>query len=278
MKRATIADVAELAGTTKGTVSRALNDYPDISPQMRQRVEQCAAELGYSPLSQAQSIRTGRVRSLGFVLQTHEHDSHRPFLAGFLAGISRSANAQGWDLTLATAETNQSTLDLLWRLSVERKADGFILPRPLKDDARINLLRQEDIPFVLFGRTEDPEGCSWYDILGEQAMKDAVIRLHSLGHRRIAFVNGGSAYCYSAFRLRGYLDGLEECGIEFDRDLSVCEAVTTEQGTPGGAVAPRPRRATNSLRLRHRHGWTRALPRGRRTRTKGWQRYLRHRL
>lgn len=229
-RRATIADVAERAGTTKGTVSRALNGYPDISSRTRSQVERIAAELGYSPMSQAQSIRTGRVRSLGFVLQTYDHDSHRPFLAGFLSGISRSANAQGWDLTLSTAESQLATQEVLSRLAVERKADGFILTRPERNDPRIDLLRSENIPFVLFGRTEQPEGCCWYDILGEEAMKEAVVRLHRLGHRRIGFVNGGELYSYSTYRLRGYLDGLMECGLEFDRDLVVGNAATTEQG------------------------------------------------
>ena len=229
-RRATISDVAERAGTTKSTVSRALNGYPDISSHTRARVERVAAELGYSPLSQAQSIRTGRVRSLGFVLQTYDHDSHRPFLAGFLAGISRSANAQGWDLTLTTAESQQATLDVLRRLAVERKADGFILSRPERNDPRVSLLLSENIPFVLFGRTDEPTGCSWYDILGEEAMKEAVVRLYRHGHRRIGFVNGGEHFSYSAFRLQGYLEGLKECGIEFDANLVADNAATTEQG------------------------------------------------
>ncbi|MCE2522579.1 MAG: substrate-binding domain-containing protein [Rhodobacteraceae bacterium] len=229
-RRATISDVAERAGTTKSTVSRALNGYPDISSHTRARVERVAAELGYSPLSQAQSIRTGRVRSLGFVLQTYDHDSHRPFLAGFLAGISRSANAQGWDLTLTTAESQQATLDVLRRLAVERKADGFILSRPERNDPRVSLLLSENIPFVLFGRTNDPTGCSWYDILGEEAMKEAVVRLHGHGHRRIGFVNGGEHFSYSTFRLQGYLEGLKECGLEFDANLVANNAATTEQG------------------------------------------------
>ncbi len=229
-RRANISDVAERAGTTKGTVSRALNNYSDISPRTKERVLRIAAELGYRPLSQAQSIRTGRAKSLGFVLQTHDHDAHRPFLAGFLAGISRSANAKGWDLTLASSDSDQSTLDAIGRLVEERKADGFILPRPLKNDSRIEMLRTGNIPFVLFGRTEDHAACSWYDILGEQAMRDAVVHLHRLGHDRIGFVNGGDRYCYSTFRMQGYLDGLEDSGHKPDGRLIIGDAVTTAQG------------------------------------------------
>ncbi len=229
-RRVTISDVAKRVGRTKSTVSRAINGYPDISPRTREHIVRVANELGYTPLSQAQSIRTGRVRSLGFVLQTHDHDAHRPFLAGFLAGISRAANARGWDLTVASADSDQSTLEVLRRLVMERKADGFILPRPLKDDPRIKLLRTEGIPFVLFGRPADQADCSWYDILGEQAMKDAVVRLHGMSHRRIGFVNGGERYSYSSYRLQGYLDGLAQCRMKQDANLIVGDAVTTEEG------------------------------------------------
>ncbi len=230
VRRVTIADVAARTGTSKGTVSRALNDYPDIALQTRQHVKRVAAELGYRPLSQAQVIRTGRMRSLGFVLQTHDHDSHRPFLAGFLAGISRAATARGWSLTVASADSDMSVIDTICALATEWKADGFILPRPMKDDPRIRFLLSEDIPFVLFGRTGESDRCAWYDILGETAISDAVRRLHALGHRRIGFVNGGGRYCYSTYRLNGYLDGLRQCGLAEDRSLIAGDAVTTEQG------------------------------------------------
>ena len=215
---------------TKSTVSRALNSYPDIAPRTRSRIERAAAELGYRPLSQAQSIRTGRARSLGFVLATYDHDSYRPFLAGFLAGISRSANAHGWDLTLTTAASPQASLEAISRLAVERKADGFILPRPEIDDRRISLLRAEEIPFVLFGRNDGAGRCAWYDIVSEDAIRDAVSRLHRLGHRRIGFVNGGEQYCYSRYRLQGYREGLAACDLRFDERLVVTNAATSARG------------------------------------------------
>ncbi|MEM9780740.1 MAG: LacI family DNA-binding transcriptional regulator, partial [Pseudomonadota bacterium] len=59
--RPTISDVAERVGLTKGTVSRALNGYPDISDRTRHRVSRAAEEMGYRPLAHAQAIRTGRV-------------------------------------------------------------------------------------------------------------------------------------------------------------------------------------------------------------------------
>ena len=63
-----------------------------------------ADRMGYRPLSQAQAIRTGRSRSIGFIIQSADHDSHRPFLADFLAGASGAASTEGWTLTVAASE------------------------------------------------------------------------------------------------------------------------------------------------------------------------------
>ena len=228
--RVTIADVSSALGLTKSTISRALNDYPDISPRTRKRVRMAARSMGYRPLSHAQAIRTGRARALGLVIQIDEHDAHRPFLADFLAGISFVASSEGWTITVATADGEAATLLTMKRLLDEHKVDGFILPRTLSRDPRVEILRGEDVPFVMFGRTGDSYGCAWYDIRSEDAMEDAVGRLASLGHRRIAFVNGGSRYQYSRLRIAGYRRGLERAGIEEDPCLIRTDALIPDQG------------------------------------------------
>ena len=178
-RRVTISQVAEALGLTKGTVSRALNGYPDISPSTRKRVERQAERMGYRPLAQAQAIRTGRSRSLGLVLQADVRGAQRPFLSDFLAGISQVASAQAWTLTFASSPGGAEMLSTLERLMTEHKADGFILPRTFADDSRMRLLREMGVPFVLFGRVRDPEGCAWFDILGEDSMRAAVRRRRS---------------------------------------------------------------------------------------------------
>ena len=229
-RRVTIDDLASQLSLTKGTVSRALNGYPDISDQTRLRVRKAAETMGYRPLSHAQAIRTGRVRSVGLVLQINEHDGHRPFLADFLAGVSEAASGADWTMTLATAASDVDTARLLRRLADENKADGFILPRTYLNDPRIDLLRAEGIPFVLYGRTADPAGCAWYDIAGETAMQDAVVALHKLGHRRIGFVPGGAGYTYSELRLQGFRAGLAACGLAAADGPVSCPAVDYAQG------------------------------------------------
>jgi len=228
--RVTINHLSQALGLTKGTVSRALNGYPDISERTRLKVQRTAERMGYQPLSHAQAIRTGRSRSMGLVIQTYDHDAQRPFLAEFLAGISVAAASEGWTLTVTASDTPEGTLDVMRQLIKERKADGFILPRTLRQDPRVDLMRALKTPFVLFGRVEDPTECAWYDIKGGAAMHEALGRLVDLGHRRIAYVGGGQQYNYQRLRYRGYRDGLESHGFDLDNALVHQNAVTRAAG------------------------------------------------
>lgn len=228
--RVTISQVADALGLTKGTVSRALNGYSDIADGTRQRVFRQAEMMGYRPLAQAQAIRTGRTRTIGLVLQTDVADSQRPFLSDFLAGVTTGASRESWTLTVATSTGGEAMQTTLSRLVDEHKADGFILPRTHYRDQRVDLLRRLDVPFVLFGRVEDPTDCAWFDILGEEAMRKAVHRLVSHGHTRIAFVNGGMEYTYSHLRAEGFAKGMEECGLAADRALVLENATTIDAG------------------------------------------------
>lgn len=229
--RVTISDLAQALGVTKGTVSRALNGYPDISEATRLRVRRKAEEMGYAPMAHAQAIRTGRVRALGLVLQIGEPDAQRPFLADFLAGITSGASAEDWTLTVANAASDAEMLATMRRLTEERKADGFILPRTRLDDPRVNLLREARVPFVLYGRVADPTGCAWYDIRSEDATTEAIERLHGLGHRRIGYIGGGHGYTYSRLRRGAYDQAVARLGLPDDPTLAVENAVTIEQGT-----------------------------------------------
>ena len=227
VNRITINHLAEALNLTKGTVSKALNEYSDISEATRLRVQRKAAELDYRPLAYAQAIKTGKVRSIGLVFQT---DSERPFLADFLTGVSQTATNKNWSLTVASAVSEDEVLSTIKRLIDERKADGFILPRTKVQDPRIELLRAKNIPFVLYGRTQDNKDCAWYDIVGENAMCQAVERLYLLGHRNIAFVNSNIEYNFAHLRLQGYLKGLKKLGLQRSDNMVLDGVMTTKDG------------------------------------------------
>lgn len=235
-QRVTISDVADALSLTKSTVSRALNGYPDISEATQMRVKKMAERMNYQPLSHAQAIKTGRTRSLGLVLQLADHDAQRPFLAEFLAGLSAGATAQGYTLTVASADSDAHLIETFRALLRDRKADGFILPRAMVNDPRIQVLRDANVPFVLYGRQDDPTGCCWYDIRGEDAMRDAVLHVADLGHTRIAFINGGMIYSYAALRRAGFDAGMAQAGLAIDQSLVRENAVSLDDGERAGAA------------------------------------------
>lgn len=233
--RVTINELAHHLGMSKSTVSRALNGYTDISESTRNLVASTAKKMGYRPLSHAQAIRTGRVRALALVLQSDEPDRHNPFLQDFLAGACEAASDLGWTVTIATAKSGRDMEVVLDRLIEERKADGFILPRTEVADPRVTLLRNRRVPFVLYGRIgygqqNADAGCSWFDILGETAMRDAVLRLTDLGHSRIGYVGSHLNFNYSHLRLEGFLAGLSQAGLPQDAQLLHRDARTREEG------------------------------------------------
>ena len=188
-----------------------------------------ADKMGYRPLSSAQAIRTGQSKSLGFVIQMSDHDAQRPFLAEFLAGLSQGASAHGWTLTIAATDSPAATLQTFKDMIKDRKVDGFVLPRALVDDDRVDLMRAVNVPFVLFGRNPDPRGCAWYDVLGEDAMGEAVIRLVALGHRKIGFINGGMQYTYGTLRRDGFLSAMDDAKLVPD-SIHMAEGAVTISG------------------------------------------------
>ncbi len=233
--KVTISDLAESLELPKGTVSKALNGYGDISELTKARVTEAADKLGYRPLGHAQAIRTGRIKSVGLVLQTDEHDGYGIFLRDFLAGISQHSSAEGWTLTVASAGSQEEFEEVASRLVEQRKVDGFILPRPRVNDPRYLFLKTMGIPSVLFGRIDpdaksDDPMAAWYDIDGESLFASAVRRMWDFGHLRIGFVGAPDCYTFAHFRKAGYLQGLAEVGLPFDDDLVVADARTREDG------------------------------------------------
>lgn len=233
--RVKLDELAQLLGLSKSTVSRALNGYADISDATKQRVEKTAQKMGYRPLSHAQAIRTGRVRAIAMVINNDEGDRHNPFLQDFLAGACLAASSHDWTMTISTANSDDDTLKVLGRLVEERKADGFILPRTRVDDPRVRFLEEMNVPFIMYGRTgygaaAPLDHMSWFDISGEAAIKNAVIRLAAFGHRRIGYVGSDPKFNYALLRRDGFAEGLRAAGIAIDTDLMVDGARNREAG------------------------------------------------
>ncbi|MBN9671824.1 LacI family DNA-binding transcriptional regulator [Roseibium aggregatum] len=232
----TIDDVARHVGVAKGTVSRVLNNYNDISETTKKRILQAVKDLGYQPSATARNLKRGRQDTLGIVIPVGHGSGADPFLAEFIDGIARALDELGLDLLVTTAHSRDHTIESLKRLIARRKVDGFIVTRTEVDDARIAYLKEHNFPFVAHGRTSDPSGYAWFDIDNEATFADGVRHLYSLGHQRIGFIGGTLELNFALQRLQGYRQGLEALGLPRDEELESVQDLS-ERGGIAGAEA-----------------------------------------
>ncbi len=185
-KRPTIADVAARAGVSRSTVSYALSNKRPISEDTRVRVQQAIDDLGYRPNAAAKRLASReQSRNIGFVLPLVA-----PEITGlemkFISGASRAINQADYTFVLL-AHSDRSPENLL-RFAESGLVDGFILMEVLMQDDRVEMLRQEDIPFVLIGRCADNSGLTYVDVDIRQAMDSSFSHLTGAGHRSIAYL------------------------------------------------------------------------------------------
>ena len=209
---ATIRDVARLAGVSRGTVSRVLNDQPRVDPQTRVRVLQAIADLDFSPSMLARGLSIGRTHSVGVVVPFIT----RPSIVERLRGIEGALSTTPYDLIVFNVETRQRRDSVLRDLTRGERVDGIILVGLSPDDAMAASADRPGLPTVLidshhprFSRviTNDVEG-------GRQAARHLI----ELGHRRIAFLGDTPpmAFTYPASRLRyrGVRMALRSAGLD----------------------------------------------------------------
>jgi LacI family transcriptional regulator len=209
-----IARLAKHLGLSEGTVSRALNNYPDIAAKTVARVRKAADELGYSPSTTARRLARGVVETIGFVLPARRGHQIDPFLAEILDGLATELALSDWDLLVAAAPKGHDEVEVMDRLIRSGKVGGFVIARTKRDDPRVAFLKTSGVPFVVQGRTADCDDYSWLDIDNEKAFVDAVDHLVGLGHRKIAYLGGDPEYNYAWQRREGYLSATKKHGCE----------------------------------------------------------------
>ena len=211
-----LAKMLELSPTT---VSRALAGYSDVSSKTRQRVKEAAKKHNYHPNPVAQRLQKGKTETIGIALSPGQNYFKDTFFLDLLAGISVSLSKIGYDLTIAVAPDSSQEIKSLQRMVQGKRVDGVILTMTKAQDERISYLLDENFPFVLYGRTEDPRPHAFVDMDGELAFREACKSLIELGHKRSALINGEPEYMFPVFCLQGYRNGLKSGGLPFAPEL-----------------------------------------------------------
>jgi len=219
-------DFAKALGLSQTTVSRGLNDYPEVSPATRQRIREAAVQLGYRPNANARRLAMGRAHAIGIALDLNA-EVH---MSEFMYGVGKSLADSGMDILVSPTETALDELTIYQRLAASKRVDAVILHSPYPNDSRARLLSDIGLPFIVHGRAEIEAPVAWLDIDNEGAFRRATEHLLDLGHRCIAMVNGPEGRTFAEHRNKGYRDALIARGLRPDPRLTAHGRFTDEIG------------------------------------------------
>lgn len=222
--------LSEMLGLSQTTVSRALNGYPEVNRETRERVLKAVRDTGYRPNKAAQRLATGKAGSIGLVMPTapaHPSDVH---FGEFLTGLGEEALRHDFHFVIMPADPDDE-VGALRRLAVSGNVDALFVAYMRGNDPRLDMLKSLSIPFVVHGRSLGSEpDYPYLDIDNEAAFYEAAKLLLQLGHRRFALINGPAHLDFAIRRQRGVEAALGEQGLTLSEATVSNTAMTDEQG------------------------------------------------
>jgi LacI family transcriptional regulator len=239
----TITDIAHLAGVSKKTVSRVINEERYVGKKTRAKVEAVIAEHNYKPDPQARGLGFRRSFLIGMI-----HDNpNSQYVENIHLGILDALASRGYELVIRPCDRRSPTFLDDMRGFVERlRLFGVVLIPSVSEDNRLaKLLESADCPYVRIScaAVDTPARLVLtHDWRGAAA---AARRLAQLGHRRIAYISGPPLFRSSHERGEGFIAGLTEYGLELMPELTILGAYTYESGLARGReLLGRPDRPT----------------------------------
>lgn len=219
----TIKDIAKLSGVGVSTVSRVLNDRPDVSEESRRRVLQVIAECNYLPNNSARSLVRTKSDAIGLVVRGVQN----PFYTGIIRAIERDLDAEGCTMVMRQIGSCEDEIKCGAMMEREKRLQGIIFLGGRSDytPAETALL---NVPFVCCSYTNaygtlDPTQYSSVSIADEQEAYRAVMDLAQKGHRRIAALSTDPRDCsISQLRCAGYARALYDLGLAPEDGEIIC--------------------------------------------------------
>lgn len=230
--RATLHEVAQLAGVDVSTASRVLRGDLNqrVSEETRQRILDAAKQLAYQANFTARSLRAAKTFTLGIAIPQLDN----PVFAQMIVGVERGARERGYSLLIAHIEGGGMDDTAYERLATANRVDGLLITTLDDNSVVLRAARKSRVPVVVLNRTvEGLENAIYFE--STTAAKLAVRHLISLGHTRIAHLSGQLNPSTGIGRFAGYREALEEANIPYDPDLVAVSGYTIK----GGADAMR---------------------------------------
>lgn len=212
----TIYDVAREAGVSMATVSRVVNNNPNVKPQTRKKVFEAIERLGYRPNAVARGLASKKTTTVGVVIP----DISNANFAEVARGIEDIANMYHYNIILCNADKKKEKEIRVINTLLEKQVDGLLFMGGNVTEEHVQAFRTSNVPIVLCGTTEEHNAIPAVDINHEKAAFDAVQLLINKGHRRIGMISGTLQDPNNGFaRYQGYKKALEHAGIPFSDEL-----------------------------------------------------------
>jgi LacI family transcriptional regulator len=230
-KRVTILDLAKELNTTAATVSRALQDHPRISFEMKQRVQECAKKFNFKINKIASSLRSGRTFVIGVMIPSAEIN----FFGSVVHGIESGANLEGY--TVLIFQTNELKENEIKGLEtfISARVDGILvsLAKETDDFKHFLEIKNKGIPIVFFDRNNDQLGIPSVVIDDFKGAYMATSHLIEQGYKSIAHISGPLHMKIFHDRLMGYKQSLMDHGKPYLKNMVYVGNVSIEAGRAG---------------------------------------------
>ncbi len=226
----TLEKIGKLAGVSRSTVSRVINNHDSVSQRVRERVSQVVAETGYQPNLAARSLASNRSGIIGLVIPNRvQFLFSDPYFPRIIEGVTKACNANDYTVALFLFHNKDEEEKIYPRVLQTGFVDGVIVTATEMGDFLIPKLIENKMPFVMVGRPEHKSHISFIDVDNLAGAYTAVIHLIWLGYKRIATITGPLNTSAGLDRRDGYLKALSERGYNIEHEL-IQPGDFTEQG------------------------------------------------
>jgi LacI family transcriptional regulator len=227
----TLEEIGRRAGVSRSTVSRVLNDHPDVRPEVRTRVEAVIEETGYLPNQAARALVSSKSGLIGLVMLTEVDELFGdPYYSALVNGIQLGCLDHGLVLSIFPVHGPDDRADILTKQITQGFVDGVIVTAGPRSDRLIRAVRGRDKRLVVVGHPTDDVDLLRVDVENRTGSAAAALHLYAHGRRRIGFVGPNPEFRFGAERFDGYRDALTSVGIEVDERLVRHAEPTTDGG------------------------------------------------
>lgn len=212
----TLKELAKNLNLSISTVSRALNNHPDISQETKQKVHKLAERLNYVPNVFASGFRSHRSHILGVIVPNLSHY----FTTTILKGVLDEAENLGYRVIISESKNDEKKQTEMLTTMIQFGVDGILMSLSRKTKSVDSILKiLPRIPLVIFDKVSDKIPCTQVVINEEEAAYNAVEHLINTGKRRIAIIMETEGSFNSEKRFEGYLRALREHNLPIDEKI-----------------------------------------------------------